>query len=100
MAKETKAAKTAKRKTPPAGKSNGKKSCTVADCKRGYRAKGYCFFHYRKWRRGELPHARYKTCSAPECRKPAVLHGRCEAHAKGKGAAAAKPAAPAAAPAA
>jgi hypothetical protein len=43
--------------TAPKAKGVGK-TCSVAGCKRGYRAKGYCFFHYKKWRHGELPHAR------------------------------------------
>jgi hypothetical protein len=97
--------KTAAKSRAPKAKGNGKKTCTVANCKRGYRAKGYCFFHYKKWRRGELPHTRYNTCSQAECLKPAVKHGLCETHAATKAGKApeAKPAAaapPAAAPAA
>jgi hypothetical protein len=45
-----------------------------------YRAKGYCYFHFKKWRQGELPHSRYRTCSKPECRQKAVRHGLCEKH--------------------
>jgi hypothetical protein len=94
------------KRTAPRGKGNGQKSCSVEGCKRGYRAKGYCFFHYKKWRGGELTHSRYKTCSTADCRKPATMHGMCETHhaawrASRKGAkaeaAAATPAAPAAA---
>jgi hypothetical protein len=55
-------------------------ACSVEGCKRPYRAKGYCFFHYKKWRQGELPHARYRTCSKPDCRSKAVRHGLCEKH--------------------
>jgi hypothetical protein len=73
-------AKAEVRRTAPRGIGNGKKACTVEGCKRGYRAKGYCFFHYKKWRHGELPHGRYKTCSTLECRKPATKHGLCEEH--------------------
>ena len=54
--------------------------CSVKDCKRPYRAKGYCYFHFKKWRQGELPHSRYRTCSKAECRKNAVKHGLCEQH--------------------
>ncbi|MBI3185720.1 MAG: vegetative protein [Myxococcales bacterium] len=56
------------------------KACSVANCKRPYRAKGYCFFHYKKWRHGELAHARYRTCSKPDCRKKMAKEGFCEQH--------------------
>ncbi|HUB08037.1 MAG TPA: vegetative protein [Myxococcales bacterium] len=93
---KTTAKKTAAKGHAPRAKGGGKKSCSVAGCKRAYRAKGYCFFHYKKWRRKELPHSRYNTCSNAECRKPAVKHGLCEAHAAA-GKTAAEPKAPAAA---
>ena len=60
--------------------------CRMDGCKRPYRAKGYCRTHYQAWRRGELPKARFKTCSRPECRKRVVAHGLCAEHQK-KGAA-------------
>jgi hypothetical protein len=79
MAETTTEAKPKKR--APAAKGAGK-SCTVAGCKRAYRAKGYCFFHYKKWRRGELEGrlARYQTCSKEGCRKKVAAHGMCEEH--------------------
>jgi hypothetical protein len=90
-------------------RGGGKKTCTEANCKRPYRAKGYCFFHYAKWRRGELhPEShRYKLCSHEECKKPRAVGAYCEQHdkeRKGEGKPAAAPApgapAPAASPAA
>jgi hypothetical protein len=99
---ETETAK--KTKKAPAPKGGGKKACTVAGCKRAYRAKGLCFFHYDKWRRGELEKRppRYHTCSKEGCKKKVVAHGLCQEHfdawkASRKNA---KLAAPAAAPAA
>ena len=93
-------AKAAQKGWPRRAKGGGEKACTVSGCKRPYRAKGYCYFHYKKWRQGELPHSRYRVCSKAECRKKAVKHGLCEQHfneAYKKGdAAAAAPAAPAA----
>lgn len=68
------------RKWPRKAKGGGKKACTIADCKRPYRAKGYCYFHFKKWRQGELPHSRYRVCSKPECRTKAVRHGLCQKH--------------------
>lgn len=56
------------------------KACSVEGCKRPYRAKSYCFFHYKKWRQGELPHSRYRTCSKPECKGKAAKGGLCEKH--------------------
>ena len=77
---ETETAK--KKKKAPAPKGGGKKTCTVAGCKRAYRAKDLCFFHYRKWRRGELENRppRYRTCSKEGCKKKVVAHGLCQEH--------------------
>jgi hypothetical protein len=61
-------------------KGGGKKACTAEGCKRAYRAKGFCFFHYKKWRQGELPHSRYRTCSKAECRGKVLRAGMCEKH--------------------
>ena len=81
MAETTETAGTTKKKAP-AAKGGGKKSCTVAGCKRAYRAKGFCFFHYGKWRRGELEQRppRYRTCGKEGCRKKVVAHGMCQEH--------------------
>jgi hypothetical protein len=75
-------AETTTRKRAPQAKGSGAKSCSVAGCKRAYRAKGYCFFHYQKWRRGELADRprRWKACSKPECKKKVMKHGLCEEH--------------------
>ncbi len=103
-------AETAKsKKKAPAPKGGGKKSCQIEGCKRAYRAKGLCFFHYKKWRRGELEKKpglgapRYATCGKEGCKKKVVAHGLCQEHydawkASRKSAklAAAAPAAPAA----
>jgi hypothetical protein len=90
----------------PAAKGAGKKACTVQGCKRAYRAKGLCFFHYKKWRRGELEQRspRYVTCAKPDCKKKVVGHGLCQEHfdawkkSRKKNQAAAGAEAPAAAP--
>src|SRR5882724_2318807 len=87
-----------------APQSKGKEGlkCGIEGCKRAYQAKGYCFFHYDKWKDGELPKARFKTCSKEGCKKKVVAHGLCAEHQKTKGGetAAAPPAAAAPAPAA
>ena len=77
---DTQTAKT--KKKAPAPKGGGKKSCTVEGCKRAYRAKGLCFFHYKKWRRGEIEKrpARYDTCGHEACRKKVLAHGLCQEH--------------------
>jgi len=71
-----------KKKTAPKAKASGKKTCTVAGCKRAYRAKGLCFFHYKKWRRDEIEAkpGRYDTCSKEKCSKKVVEHGLCKEH--------------------
>ena len=75
-------AETKTKKTPPKAKAAGKKSCSIAGCKRAYRAKGLCFFHYKKWRREELEGkpARWIACSKPECKKKVFEHGLCQEH--------------------
>ena len=76
------AEKTSTKKTAPRAMGSGKKTCAVQGCKRGYRAKGLCFFHYKKWRRGELDSKkpRYDVCAKPDCKKPVKEHGLCEEH--------------------
>ena len=56
------------------------KKCKIKACKRPYRAKGYCEVHYQKWRKGELPKGRYRTCSEEDCLKPTVRCGLCQEH--------------------
>jgi hypothetical protein len=88
-----------RRKThAPAPKGGSEKKCSIEGCKRSYQAKGYCFFHYDKWKGGELPKGRYKTCSKEGCLKKVVAHGLCAEHQQKKAGetAAAAPAAPAA----
>jgi len=97
-----------KRTKAPAPKGGGKKSCSVKGCQRAYRAKGLCFFHYKKWRRDELEArpGRYGTCGKEGCKKKVVGHGLCQEHfdawkasrrnAKLQAAASGAPAAPAA----
>ena len=74
--------------------SRAESHCSVENCKRPYRAKGYCVVHYQAWRRGEVEghKARYKICSKEACRKPAGRFGLCDEH-RGTGAAAEAPAA-------
>jgi hypothetical protein len=70
------------KKKAPRAKGGGKKACAVQGCKRAYRAKGLCFFHYDQWRRGELESKkpRYDVCSKPDCKKAVKEHGLCEEH--------------------
>jgi hypothetical protein len=79
----------------PQPKGQAGLKCKVEGCKRAYQAKGYCFFHYDKWKDGELPKSRYKTCSKEGCHKKVSAHGLCAEHQANKGGeAAAAPAAP------
>lgn len=61
-------------------KGNGKKACTVEGCKHAYRAKGYCWFHYGHWRKGELGHSRYTPCIAEKCTKRPAKDRLCQTH--------------------
>jgi hypothetical protein len=77
---EAKTAKPKKKAWGRKAKGGGTKACSVASCKRPYRAKGYCYFHFKKWRQGELPHSRYRVCSKAECRAKVSKAGLCEKH--------------------
>jgi hypothetical protein len=90
-----------RRKThAPKPKGGEARKCSIEGCKRVYQAKGYCFFHYDKWKAGELPKGRYKTCSKEGCLKKVVAHGLCAEHQAKKAGEAPAAAAPAATPAA
>ena len=80
MAADENMTATPKNAWPRTAKGGEGKACSVEGCKRPYRAKSYCFFHYKKWRQGDLPHSRYRVCSKPECRKPVAKSGLCEQH--------------------
>lgn len=71
--------------TPLSSKATGKPPqpiCTFSSCKRPYRAKGYCGFHYKEWRQGKFGKARYKKCSDGMCTQKSMYnrHGYCEKH--------------------
>ena len=70
--------------TPPKPRlTRDESKCSVAGCKRPYRAKSYCNVHYAAWRRGEVEthKARYKTCTKEGCRKPRAAGSLCAEHA-------------------
>jgi len=56
--------------------------CGVKNCKRRYRAKGYCVSHYREWRHGKFGKVRYTSCMANNCTKAMATSklGLCEEH--------------------
>ncbi|MFA6034431.1 MAG: vegetative protein [Myxococcota bacterium] len=56
------------------------KKCKVEGCKRPYQAKGYCVTHYKKWKAGEMPKARFRRCFETECKKKEFGRGLCEEH--------------------
>lgn len=63
-----------------------KGTCKAESCDREVVGKGYCARHYKLWRQGKMPKARFKTCHAENCRKPQVGNGRCGEHQKKKAA--------------
>lgn len=80
-------------------------NCKHEKCEGPAAGKGYCKRHYRAWKLGKLPKARYKICTAEACRKPRAAGSKCAEHtpvsrrAKAAAAAAEKQAAAPAAPA-
>jgi hypothetical protein len=80
-----------------------KGTCKANDCNREVIGRSYCRKHYRLWKAGEMPKARYKTCTFEKCRKKRFRGSLCEEHyaaATGKGKAPEAAAPAAAAPAA
>ena len=71
---------TRRKTSPPKPKGRAEKKCQVEGCKRAYQAKGYCFFHYDKWKKGELPKGRFNTCTKEGCHKKVVAHMLCAEH--------------------
>ncbi|MFM7736000.1 MAG: vegetative protein [Alphaproteobacteria bacterium] len=61
-----------------------KGSCKAEGCSKDVVGKGYCSGHYKKWRQGTLPKARYATCKQEGCRKKQVAFARCAEHQKKK----------------
>lgn len=59
-----------------------KGTCKLEGCEKGAVGKGYCARHYRMWRQGALPKARYKICAHEGCRKPRQVRAKCEEHAR------------------
>jgi len=100
MAENTETKQESRQKTKAPQPKGKEQPCKIEGCKRAYQAKGYCFFHYDKWKAGELPKGRYKTCSKEGCLKKVVAHGLCAEHQRKKegGAAPAEGAPPAATP--
>ena len=62
--------------------SRDESHCSVDQCKRPYRAKGYCNVHYSAWRHGEVAghKTRYKICTKEACRKPRAQGSLCAEH--------------------
>ncbi len=58
------------------------KKCSIANCKKPHRAKGFCAVHFKKWRAGEVEgqKPRYKICKEENCKKPMFKKGMCEQH--------------------
>ena len=57
-----------------------KGTCKITGCEKDVRGRGYCERHYRAWRRGKLPKARYRSCNAEGCLKTVVRRGLCGEH--------------------
>lgn len=58
--------------------------CSIADCSRRSRTRGWCSTHYERWRvHGDPNHetwARIKKCQIVDCAKPNAASGLCSMH--------------------
>ena len=66
------------------GRMAKKGPCKADSCEKEAVGKGYCKRHYRWWKRGEMPKARYDTCVAEGCHGKVVQSMRCAEHQKVK----------------
>ena len=66
-----------------------KGTCKTDGCEKEVVGRGYCARHYKLWREGKMPKARYKTCRTEGCRKKQTDKGHCADHQKKKAEAAA-----------
>ena len=57
-----------------------KGTCRIEGCDKDVQGKGYCSQHYKAWRRGKLPKARYRSCNAQGCTRPSVRRVLCPEH--------------------
>lgn len=57
-----------------------KGNCKHDKCEGPAAGKGYCKRHYRAWKLGNLPKARYKICTAEGCKKPRAAGSKCADH--------------------
>ena len=57
-----------------------KGNCKHEQCEGPSVGKGYCKRHYRAWKVGKLPKARYKICTHEACRKPRAAGSKCSEH--------------------
>jgi hypothetical protein len=64
------------------GRMANKGPCKADSCEKEAVGKGYCKRHYRLWKRGEMPKARYNTCVAEGCHGKVVQSMRCAEHQK------------------
>ena len=61
-----------------------KGTCRIEGCSGAVVGKRYCSRHYKLWRRGKLPKARYKICSEEGCRKARTVRAKCDEHVRRK----------------
>ena len=53
------------------------KACRIAECEQPRHDAGFCATHFRQWLDDTAGRAR---CLAPDCKRPAEVHGRCSKH--------------------
>lgn len=58
----------------------GKATCSIEDCDRSAKARGWCMLHYKRWRSTGTTDRDLPTCSLDGCDRPQRKHGRCEDH--------------------
>lgn len=58
--------------------------CSVRDCDKPHKARGWCSTHYSRWRQHGSPHTllqrQDRTCDVADCDQPHLARGMCSKH--------------------
>lgn len=57
--------------------SHNKGTCSIDDCTKHIKSRGFCSMHYERWRRANVI---MPACAVPGCQCPSSARGYCATH--------------------